>query len=152
MKPYIRLLCNDGVDKSLIRPAQRKREWMEETPNKFAYRCLPLSMANQYGWEFCCPISFSAVWFGGIDANRIYIKTEHETNFVKSHFGSGILTFDINIIVKTDEKHNLMITGPINEGKHGISPLSGVIETDWMPYTFTMNWKFTAQDLSLIHI
>ncbi len=25
-------------------------------------------------------------------------------------------------------------------------PLSGVVETDWSPYTFTMNWKFTRRN------
>ena len=27
--------------------------------------------------------------------------------------------------------------------KDGIGPLEGVIETDWLPFTFTMNWQFT---------
>ena len=25
-------------------------------------------------------------------------------------------------------------------------PLSGVVETDWSPYTFTMNWRFTRRN------
>jgi len=28
--------------------------------------------------------------------------------------------------------------------KHGIAPLEGVVETDWLPQPFTMNWLFTA--------
>ena len=31
----------------------------------------------------------------------------------------------------------------MNELKHGIQALSGILETDWSPYTSTMNWKFT---------
>jgi hypothetical protein len=27
--------------------------------------------------------------------------------------------------------------------RDGIAPLEGLIETDWAPFTFTMNWKFT---------
>ena len=27
--------------------------------------------------------------------------------------------------------------------KDGIAPLTGVIETDWLPYPFTMNWRMT---------
>ena len=27
--------------------------------------------------------------------------------------------------------------------KDGIHPLEGVVETYWLPFTFTMNWKFT---------
>src|SRR6185503_3221431 len=35
---------------------------------------------------------------------------------------------------------------PPNAAKDGIVPLGGVIETDWSPYTFTMNWRFTRAD------
>ena len=36
-----------------------------------------------------------------------------------------------------------MVQGPINRPKDGIAALSGIIETDWSPYSFTMNWMFT---------
>ena len=31
----------------------------------------------------------------------------------------------------------------MNLPKDGIQALTGLIETDWAPYTFTMNWRFT---------
>ena len=36
-----------------------------------------------------------------------------------------------------------MVQGPINRPKDGIAALPGIIETDWSPYSFTMNWMFT---------
>jgi hypothetical protein len=47
-------------------------------------------------------------------------------------------------VIRTPPGINLMAMGPINRPKHGIAPLSGIIETDWSPYSFTMNWSFTA--------
>ena len=41
------------------------RDWMDASPNRFAYRCLPLAIANQAGWFIHCPANFSAVWDGG---------------------------------------------------------------------------------------
>jgi hypothetical protein len=32
--------------------------------------------------------------------------------------------------------------GP-NRIKDGIHPLDGLVETNWLPFSFTMNWKFT---------
>ena len=29
--------------------------------------------------------------------------------------------------------------------KDGIVPLDGLVETDWLPFTFTMNWRFTRR-------
>lgn len=149
MKPFIKMICGENVDKTLIRAAERKRPWMDNTRNKFAYRCLPLVIANEYGWEFCSPDSFKAVWYGDDENSGIDIISPNNNGFVKSHFGSGIITFSIDIIVVTDENHNLMVTGPLNNTKHGIVPLSAVIESDWMPYTFTMNWKFTEENSSI---
>lgn len=34
-----------------IRPAPLEREWMNGTNQRFAYRCLPLNIANAHGWE-----------------------------------------------------------------------------------------------------
>lgn len=34
-------------------------------------------------------------------------------------------------------------SGVPNLAKDGIAPLEGVVETDWLSFTFTMNWIFT---------
>jgi hypothetical protein len=60
-----------------------------------------------------------------------------------SHFGHGTLTFHIPCLFRTEPGYDLMAQGPVNRPKDGIAPLTGVIETDWAPYTFTMNWIFT---------
>ncbi|MBX9845046.1 MAG: hypothetical protein K2Z80_24880 [Xanthobacteraceae bacterium] len=36
-----------------------------------------------------------------------------------------------------------MVQGPIKRPKDAIAPLTGVVETDWSPFSFTMNWQFT---------
>jgi len=41
--------------------------------------------------------------------------------------------------------YDLLATGPFNSPKDAIQPLTGIIETDWSPFTFTMNWKFTRK-------
>jgi hypothetical protein len=38
---------------------------------------------------------------------------------------------------------NLLVRGPANVLKDGVCPLEGIIETDWCPATFTMNWRLT---------
>ena len=127
-----------------LRTAQRARNWMESLPDRFAYRCLPLSMANQVGWELLNPVDFTARWNGrpGLDAIDIRFHAE-PTTLVGSHFGHGVLTFTPGYLFRTTKAHNLWIKGPANAPKDGIAPLEGIIETDWAPFTFTMNWQFT---------
>lgn len=129
-----------------IQTADRRREWMDETQERFAYRCLPLSIANQTGWEVLSPAGFTARWNGknGLDAVSIKFD-EAPSPLVGSHFGHGILTFNLGYLFRTTKAHNLWVKGPTNQFKDGISALEGIIETDWTPFTFTMNWQFTRK-------
>lgn len=127
-----------------IRPAPVERDWMSASRDRFAYRCLPLNIANSHGWEILSPGGFKATWNGkeDIDAIKIYPDNGHYTTAL-SHFGHGVLTFSITCLFRTAPGYDLWVQGPVNSAKDAIAPLSGVIETDWAPYTFTMNWKFT---------
>jgi hypothetical protein len=127
-----------------IRPAPVERAWMDETDGRFAYRCLPLNIANAHGWEIACGSGFSARWDGFASQEAIRIRPDLGTTApATGHFGHGVLTFHLPCLFQTDPGVDLFVTGPINRWKDAIAPMTGVIETDWAPYTFTMNWKFT---------
>lgn len=126
-----------------IRPAPLQRAWMDATPDKFAYRCLPMNIANQHGWELLCPYDIVSRWDGGTHAGAVQVEANSTPVIAQGHFGSGILTFHTNYLFRTEQNIDLYVTGPVNEPKDGIAPLSGIVETDWNPATFTMNWKFT---------
>lgn len=129
-----------------IRPADPRRDWMDGTPESFAYRCLPLAIANAHGWEILSPMSFDASWNGGTgtDAVSIALPAGARADLAPvSIFGHGVLSFHIFGLFRTEPGWNLWAGGSPNSAKDGIAPLTGVIETDWSPYTFTMNWRFT---------
>jgi uncharacterized protein DUF6065 len=137
-----------------IRPARKRRSWMDQTPDAYAYRCLPLSIANAHSWEIYCPVTFEAEWNGGAGKDDVQISFDSDSgndvfgesrlkSMVAGHFGSGILTFDLGLMITTSPGYDLWVTGPVNDFKDGIQALSAVVETYWMPFTFTMNWKFT---------
>ena len=130
-----------------IRPAPLEREWMDATDVRFAYRCLPLNIANSYGWEILCPSDFTAIWYGSPTTESVSHPIELSTPCRRpwSQFGYGILTFHVNCVFRTQSGFHLLAQGPINRPKDAISPLAGIIETDWAPYTFTMNWAFTRK-------
>lgn len=140
-----KLIAYSLPDKPLdIRPAPHERDWMDETDQRYAYRCLPLAIANAHGWEILCTAGFTANWHGSVKTDAITITPDEEgTHPAVSHFGYGVLTFHIPAVIRTEPGYDLMVQGPINRPKDGIGPLSGVVETDWAPFTFTMNWMFT---------
>jgi hypothetical protein len=133
-------------------PAARTREWMDKTPGSFAYHCLPLVMANSLGWFLINDIPCEMEWDGTEPSSGLQIWPTEELNDIQkhfmpsSHFGSGVVTFHAEYMFWTDEKTSLITKGPANMPKHGIQSLEGVIETGWLPYPFTINWKMTAKN------
>jgi len=130
-------------------PARSARAWMDETPDRFAYRCTPLSIANASGWEILSPCSFQAFWNGGARPQDIAIASEENpatlSRLVVSHFGSGVLTFHTGYLFRTPPGWAVWARGTPNTVEDGIVPLDGLVETDWLPFTFTMNWRFTRR-------
>ena len=127
-----------------IIPAPLDRDWMDKSGGRFAYRCLPLNIANQNGWLLLNRTEFEAYWYGGQGKQDIEVRYfGNPDNHVYSHFGEGVLTFSVPFIFRTPPGMNLWAKGPANFVKDGIQALEGVVETDWSAATFTMNWKFT---------
>ena len=145
----MRLICypTSGEPPKIV-AAPVERDWMGRTDQGFAYRCLPLNIANAHGWLLLNTIPFVAQWNGGAEVGGvgIYAHSADIPLLVSSHFGSGVLTFNVNALFRTEPGYDLMVTGPLNQPKDGIQPLTGIVETDWAPFTFTMNWKFTRKD------
>jgi hypothetical protein len=138
------------TDGWVIEPADPKREWMDATPQKFAYRCLPLMMANQAGWVVRCPINLKATWDGGTQLSSLKITfgegPQSAHGAAISNFGSGIMTFRLPWVFKTEKGYGLLVRGPSNFWIDGAHPLEGLVETDWSPATFTMNWKLLRRN------
>jgi hypothetical protein len=129
-----------------IRTAATRRDWMDAAPESYAYRCLPLNIANSHGWEILSPCGFEAVWNGGPAPEDVSITVDGGTkpeDVPVALFGLGTVTFHVAGLFRTEPGWNLWVGSPPNAAKDGIAALGGIVETDWSPYTFTMNWRFT---------
>jgi len=130
-----------------IVPGRSQRDWMDAFPDRHPYRCLPLTMANSTGWEILCPIDVKIVWDGGPMENNIQLYTTGGAGalvgFADSHFRRGIVTFHTGHLFRTPPGWGVWAMGAPNYPKDGIAPLTGLIETDWLPFPFTMNWQMT---------
>jgi hypothetical protein len=147
MKDKLEITAYEVVEAPMqLDVGERRRDWIEALPERFGYRCLPLTIANQAGWELKNSVGFTARWNGKDGLDAIHIRFDDESSdLVGSHFGHGVLTFSPGYLFRTTKAHNLWVKGPANRPKDGIAPLEGIIETDWAPFTFTMNWQFTRK-------
>lgn len=135
-----------------IVPGLVSRSWMEATPARFAYRCLPLLIANQAGWLIINEQKVAVSWNGTTATDALEIKQLSGKSPCRamSHFGHGILTWTIPYLFRTPPGYNLHVRGPSNWPKDGICALEGIVETDWAEATFTMNWKLTRPHHTIV--
>jgi len=135
-----------------IASSERERNWMEKSSGN-PYRCLPLTIANQFGWNILCPFNFKATWNGDKKAenafNIIFDKKYDYSNYIASHFGDGILTFSLPYIFRTEKFYGLFVRGPINHIKFNVTYLDAFVETDWLNFTFTYNIKFQKPNIEV---
>jgi hypothetical protein len=147
VEPSLPLIAYDvgSPIKTDLAPGGSTREWMDATPRRFAYRCLPMVIANQWGRLIETRPRVEAIWDGSHQPSGLIVTSVNgePSPAASSHFGSGVLTFHIRFLFRTPPGYNLHIRGPANCPKDHIFALGGVIESDRAESTFTMNWKMT---------
>ena len=134
-----------------IEPASSSRDWMAQTKGH-SQKCLPLLAANQMGYVMRNPTEVTAIWNGGdshTDTKVIHEDGEY-TASSSSHFGCGIITFQIPFIFRTPPGIGLFVRGATNFWIENACPLDGFVETHWSPYTFTMNWRIVKPDVPVV--
>ena len=122
-----------------------KRDWF----TSHFYKCLPLSIGNMQGFVFSLPYKFDIIWDGNnsLESVKIFFyedfKKYEDTNFIypTSEFGSGIVTIHFPLTLKTPPGINLITIAPPNFPTPGLSPMTAVVESDNLRFTFTLNLK-----------
>ena len=134
-----------------IRQAEVRRDWMDETYKKHAYKCLPLTEANVNGWELVLQQDVVIQWDGGLTVPRVLSgeKMTFETNGqtyereIVMPSIVGIMSFTTGWSFSTPPGIGTWISGSPNYFVDGAVPLTAHIPSDWWPDEFNMNWKIT---------
>lgn len=124
---------------------QTKRDWFAE----HFYYCLPLTIANQYGFVVKAAEDIELYW--NDDTSKVYLKTESKIPLedasriqtYHTNFRFGILTIDNNFVLRTPPGINLMTIQPPNYFIPNLMAMSGVVESDNIRRTFTFNLRVT---------
>lgn len=136
-----------------IEPAARSRDWMDRTPRKSAYWCLPITMANQAGWVVKLPGTAVATWNGKDTPDSVKLEFPGKQNLLKglasTNFGAGIVSFALPWVFKTSPGTGLWVRGIPNTHTPDCVPLEGIVETDWSPFPFTMNYRIVKRNTAV---
>lgn len=128
---------NNSVE---IRQSRLKRDWMDQTHNKHAYQCTPVTTANVSGWEMILPEELVVIWDGGPSPAQIISGGVHNGfHFAHSNI-HGMISIATGWAINTEEGYSLWTTGSPNYYVDGASPMTASIPSSWWPDEVQTNW------------
>ena len=126
-----------------IKQSRLKRDWMDDTYLKHAYRCLPLSQANVNGWEIILQQDLVVQWDGGQSVPRILEGEVYRGRTIANCNKVGMIDIHMGWAFSTEEGYDTWLTGPPNYFLDGAVPLTASIPSHWWPDEVQFSWKIT---------
>jgi hypothetical protein len=129
-----------------LAPLPVDREWMDKTPDKHAYRCFPVTLANTIGWTVSAKEDISFVWDGIIDTTDSHVKILKGNNIAYTGRGQGTVSFNTGLIFRSEKDISLMVLPLPNYFITDFVPMSSVISTSFYPHDFPLAIRVLKQD------
>jgi hypothetical protein len=135
---------------NMVKKPDKKRDWFDP----HFYRCLPLTIGNQYGFTVSSEFDTNFEWNGGNDPKDIqfYLNEKVDHSYypnISSHFGHGIITINTPYFFRTPPGVNLMTINPPNYIIPNVTVMTGVVETDNLRRNFTFNLKIQIPNIKV---
>lgn len=128
-----------------------RREWMDDTPEKHAYQCFPLSVTNRLGWGISFPKDIRFIWDGITDTTADHVKVLEGEEFVNTYRGNATVSFTTGLKFTTDEKTSMLAMPVPNLFTRGAQCYTTLISTSFFIHMLPLAWRLTEPDVE-VHI
>lgn len=132
-----------------IEPLVATREWMDETIEKHAYMCFPLSVSNRLGWGISFPEDISFIWDGITDTTPDHIKILKGHGHATTGRGNATVSLNTGLIFKTDELTTTMAMPVPNLFVRGAQCYTTLISTSFYMPEFPLAWRVTEPNVEI---
>jgi hypothetical protein len=116
---------------------------MEQTAQRHAYTCFPVTLTNSMGWSLSFPEDIVFVWNGKSDSSPDHVKILKGEKYCYTERANGTISFKTGITFKTEEDVSLLGMPAPNYFFDGAYPFTTVISTSWYTAEFPVAWKIT---------
>jgi hypothetical protein len=134
----------------VVEPLSVKRDWMEETPDKHAYHCFPVTTANTVGWTLSCPEDISFIWNGIVDTTPDTVKILSGEKYCYTGRGQGTLSFNTGIIFRSEKDISVLSITPQNYFYEDFEVMSSLISTSFLNVDFPLAIKAKTPNKEII--
>lgn len=135
--------------KSEIKPLAIKRDWMDETPEKHAYNCFPMTLANGMGWGLSFKEDVSFIWDGVWDTTAAHVKVIKGKGLIHPDRGNGTISFNTGVNFKTDENTSIVTIPTPNLFIPGFHVFTTIISSSWFPHELPAAARITIPNVEI---
>lgn len=114
-----------------IAPMSIKRDWMDVTADKHAYRCFPVTQANMVGWNIFCEKDIRFIWNGINDQSPDTVTILEGSDASYTGRGQSTVSFMTGLVFRSDENISLLSINPTNYFSNDFETMSSLISTSW---------------------
>lgn len=120
-----------------------KRDWMDATFQKHAYRCFPVSLANTLGWTFSYPEDISFIWDGNPGSDDGHVKVLSGERYVFTNRANATISFNSGLTFRSDNNVSLLLMPVPNQFIDGVQGFTNILSTSVLEAPLPYAWKVT---------
>jgi hypothetical protein len=126
-----------------LAPLGVKRDWMEQTHERHAYTCFPVTLTNGMGWSLSFPEDITFVWDGKSDSSKDHVKILAGHKYCYTERANATISFKTGLTFKTEDNVSLLGMPAPNYFIDGAQPFTTVISTSFFTAEFPVAWRIT---------
>jgi len=119
---------------AIIEQLKIKRDWIPSS----AYHCTPMALANTFGYGVYFDKDISFIWDGDNDHPAKGLLGKEIISEVR---GGGTVSFNTNLLFKTDENTSLLTMPVPNQVIEGATVLTNLLSTSFFSSNIPVVWK-----------
>ena len=127
-----------------ISPMSIKRDWMDVTPEKHAYRCFPVTQANMVGWNLSCSQDIKFIWNGINDTSSENVTILEGQEFTYTGRGQSTVSIHTGLTFRSEQNISMFTINPVNYFNEDFETMSSLISTSWLDTGFPLAIKARA--------
>ena len=133
-----------------IQPLSVKRDWMDNTFDKHAYNCFPLTLTNGLGWGVSFPGDIVFKWDGINESNGGHVKLIEGHDFAYTERENASISFKTGLMFVTEDNFSIMSMPIPNMFIDGIIPFTTIISTGFFKGEFPCAARVTKANEEIV--
>lgn len=126
-----------------------KRDWMDETFDRHAYQCFPMSLSNRLGWGISFPEDITFIWDGINDSTPDHVKVLSGEKYTHPGRGNKTISFNTGLTFVSESNISLLTFPVPNQFIRGSQCITTIISTSVLPGELPIAWMITEPNIEI---